>query len=58
MSKKQETIKDVATILVADDSEINRDVLHALITTLGHVPLLAEDGLSALNQMEKHPPSH
>ncbi len=56
MSKKQETIKDVATILVADDSEINRDVLHALITTLGHVPLLAEDGLSALNQMEKQPP--
>ena len=56
MSKKQETIKDAATILVADDSEINRDVLHALITTLGHVPLLAENGLAALNQMEKQPP--
>jgi putative two-component system response regulator len=56
MSKKQETIKDAATILVADDKEINRDVLHALITTLGHVPLLAENGLSALNQMEQHPP--
>jgi putative two-component system response regulator len=56
MSKKQETIKDAATILVADDNEINRDVLHALITTLGHIPLLAENGLSALNQMEKQPP--
>ncbi len=56
MSKKQDTIKDAATILVADDKEINRDVLHALITTLGHVPLLAENGLSALNQMEKQPP--
>jgi len=56
MSKKQETIKDAATILVADDKEMNRDVLHALITTLGHVPLLAENGLSALNQMEKQPP--
>ncbi len=56
MNKKQESVKDTATILVSDDNEINRDVLYALITTLGHVPLLAENGLSALNQMEKQPP--
>ncbi len=56
MNKKQETVKDKATILVADDNEINRDVLHSLIAALGHVPLLAENGLSAITQMEKQPP--
>jgi putative two-component system response regulator len=56
MNKKQETVKDKATILVADDNDINRDVLHSLITALGHVPLLAENGLSAITQMEKQPP--
>lgn len=47
---------DKATILVADDKEINRDVLCSFITVLGHVPILAENGLSALTQMEKNPP--
>jgi CheY-like chemotaxis protein len=53
MDKRQETRIDKATILVVDDSEINRDVLHTLIMALGHVPLLAENGLYALTQMEK-----
>ncbi|MEE9604170.1 MAG: response regulator, partial [Candidatus Scalindua sp.] len=56
MDKRQETRIDKATILVVDDSEINRDVLHTLIMALGHVPLLAENGLYALTQMEKQPP--
>jgi putative two-component system response regulator len=56
MDKRQETRIDKATILVVDDNELNRDVLHALIMDLGHVPLLAENGLSALAQMEKQPP--
>jgi putative two-component system response regulator len=56
MGKRQETRINTATILVVDDKEINRDLLRSLITTLGHVPLLAENGLSALTQMEKQPP--
>ncbi len=56
MDKRQKTKIDKATILVVDDNELNRDVLHALIMDLGHVPLLAENGLSALAQMEKQPP--
>lgn len=56
MDKRQEAKIDKATILVVDDSELNRDVLHALIMALGHVPLLAENGLYALTQMEKQPP--
>ncbi|MFQ5714936.1 MAG: response regulator [Candidatus Scalinduaceae bacterium] len=56
MGKRQETKIDKATILVVDDNELNRDVLHALIVALGHVPLLAENGRSALTQLEKQPP--
>jgi putative two-component system response regulator len=56
MDKRQEAKIDKATILVVDDNELNRDVLHALIMALGHVPLLAENGLYALTQMEKQPP--
>ena len=56
MDKKQKTKIDKAAILVVDDKEINRDVLRSLITTLGHVPILAENGLSALAQMKNHPP--
>ncbi|MBO1223425.1 MAG: response regulator [Candidatus Scalindua sediminis] len=56
MGKRQEAKIDKATILVVDDNELNRDVLHALIMALGHVPLLAENGLYALTQMEKQPP--
>jgi putative two-component system response regulator len=57
MDKRQETKIDKATILVVDDNDLNRDVLHALIKALGHVPLLAENGLYALTQMEKQPPN-
>ncbi len=56
MDKRQKTKIDKATILVVDDSELNRDVLHALITVLGHVALLAENGRYAITQMEKQPP--
>jgi CheY-like chemotaxis protein len=56
MDKRQKTKIDKATILVVDDNELNRDVLHALIMALGHVPLLAVNGLSALTQMEEQPP--
>ncbi len=45
-----------SNILIVDDNEKNRNILHDWIITLEHKPTLAENGLSALTQMEKHPP--
>ncbi len=46
-------MNDPARILIVDDNEINRSVLNDLITTLGHTPILAENGLLALASMEE-----
>ena len=45
-----------ATILIVDDSEANRILLHDLILSIGHEPLLAENGLSALAQIRTTKP--
>ena len=45
-----------ATILICDDSEANRILLNDLILSIGHVPLLAENGLSALAQIRTAKP--
>jgi len=45
-----------ASILIVDDTEVNRNVLHDLILVLGHTPILAENGFSALAQIRKQPP--
>ncbi len=45
-----------STILIVDDVEKNRKLLHGLIVSLGHTPILAENGVSALEQMEKQLP--
>ncbi|MCP5006836.1 MAG: response regulator [Planctomycetes bacterium] len=45
-----------ASILIVDDVETNRELLKAIIGTLGHTITLAENGTSALEQMEKQPP--
>jgi class 3 adenylate cyclase len=42
---------DALKILVVDDNETNRTVLHDLIVSIGHVPVMAENGLSALAQI-------
>lgn len=47
---------EASTILIVDDQEHNRLILHDQITALGHKTLLAENGLSALAQVAKHPP--
>ncbi|MGR3310719.1 MAG: response regulator [Candidatus Brocadiales bacterium] len=44
-----------ARILIVDDNEANRTVLNDLVIALGHISVLAENGLSALGQMEKQP---
>ncbi len=41
-----------ATILVIDDNEINRRVLNDFVIMLGHVPVLAEDGRTGLEQLD------
>jgi len=45
-----------ARILVVDDDEINRVILDDFISNLGHTPVLAENGLSALAQMREQIP--
>ncbi|MCH7479338.1 MAG: response regulator [SAR324 cluster bacterium] len=45
-----------ATILICDDNEANRILLNDLILSIGHVPLLAENGLSALAQIRTAEP--
>ncbi|MFQ5432860.1 MAG: HD domain-containing phosphohydrolase [Nitrospinota bacterium] len=47
---------DSASILIVDDIEVNRTILKDIIIALGHTPILAENGLSALAQMKKRLP--
>ncbi len=42
-----------ARILIVDDIEENRNVLNDFVITLGHVPALAENGRSAVDQMKR-----
>ena len=44
------------TILIVDDSEANRLILHDQVLTLGHTPVLAENGLVALEKVAQHQP--
>jgi response regulator RpfG family c-di-GMP phosphodiesterase len=43
-------------ILIVEDNELNRKLLNDIIIALGHTPILAENGLSALAQMKKQIP--
>ncbi|MDM8567613.1 response regulator [Candidatus Halobeggiatoa sp. HSG11] len=45
-----------ANILIVDDIEVNRTVLHDLVLSLGHTPKLAENGISALEQIHEQVP--
>jgi len=44
------------TILIVDDSEANRLILQDHIFILGHTPVLAENGLVALEKVTEHKP--
>ncbi len=50
------TTGEAATILIVDDHEQNRRILNDQVLTLGHKPVQAENGISALAQVRKHPP--
>ena len=43
-------------ILVVEDQEDNRQILRDLLTNAGYEMLVAEDGVQALEQAEKHRP--
>jgi len=43
------------TILVVDDTAFNRELLQGHVEMMGHNPVLAENGLSALAHLKKHP---
>jgi len=44
------------TILIVDDSEANRMILEDQVITLGHTPVLAENGLVALKKVTDYKP--
>ena len=44
------------TILIVDDSEANRMILQDQVITLGHTPVLAENGLVALKKVTDYKP--
>lgn len=46
----------VSKILIVDDQEVNREILEEHVRVLGHESLFAENGLSALAQIEKNVP--
>jgi len=41
-------------VLIVDDSEPNRDLLEVMVTSLGHEPVLAQDGFEALAKAKQH----
>ena len=45
-----------SNILIVDDNQTNRNLLQDLVVTLGHVPYVADNGLTALAHMNKHLP--
>jgi putative two-component system response regulator len=51
-----ETAAARSRILVVDDDEQVRGLMHALLTTLGYLPEVAEDGEEALEKVAASPP--
>ena len=45
--------KNSADILIVDDMEANRDALSRFVKAFGHTPILAEDGLMALEKLKE-----
>lgn len=52
----ENTGKDVARILIVDDVEENRFVLRDIITDMGYLPILTENGIQALKMVERYHP--
>ncbi|NOR55259.1 MAG: response regulator [Sulfurovum sp.] len=43
-------------ILIVDDEEVNRNILYDRIISMGHIPLLAENGKLAISTIEQQKP--
>jgi len=48
--------EDSLRILIADDSDTDRLLLQAIIKSQGHIPLLARDGLEAIDRFQNDSP--
>ncbi len=48
----QETEPEKSNILIVDDIDNNRKILHDLVAAMGHTPIMAENGLYALSRLE------
>lgn len=48
--------KDVPRILIVDDVEENRFILRDIITDMGYLPILTENGIQALKMIERYRP--
>ena len=46
----------VTKILIVDDNEANRNVLHDFVSALGYMPILAENGFMALDYIQTQLP--
>jgi len=44
---------NATNILIVDDVKVNREVLSGLVQVIGHTPILAEDGLIALEKLKE-----
>ena len=49
------TLDGKPTVLVVDDEEFNRDILHEYLTEAGYAVLSAQDAMGALRLVEAHP---
>ncbi len=47
----------MATVLVVDDQKTCRDIAGAVVTSAGHTPVYAEDGLTAIEVAKAKKPS-
>ena len=48
-------MSNIANILIVDDNEKNRNLLNKMILALGHIPVLTNNGPSALSQLNTRP---
>ena len=56
-SENQNFDTNASKILIVDDNATNRYILHDHVVELGHIPIMADNGLVGLNQVEKHHPN-
>jgi len=51
--KEKKMTKNSAKILIVDDMKANRNALRSFVNAFGYTPILAEDGLMALEKLKE-----